>query len=336
MATVRHSIDIKLSVRAVYNQLTQFEDYPRFMGEVETVQQVDDTHLRWTMRLSDQPVEWEAEITEQEPDRYIAWHNTSGPTNAGKVEVQPIDQGASRVIFTLQAGPQHVPGSLDRNSEEQMAQRLKTDLTRLKTFIEARGSETGAWRGELQDTQVAPSDRDAKEGEGQGARAAVEGSDQAAAMGTERGMGRASGESSAQQGASGLRPEERGTPGHSPVGTSSFVTESAAPRQAPSSSAAGSDSPKVNESTQSDYSLSKTTDGSDVDGRFTISEEVNLDQQSDAARRVGQISRDTGEERPGGESAADAMSKAMQQDKNESKNDKELKPAIDRNVPPSA
>lgn len=155
MATVQQSIDIRVPVHTAYNQLTQFEDYPQFMEEVEAVQQLDDTHLHWRTMMSNRPVEWDAEITEQEPDRCITWHNTSGPSTSARVEVQPLGQEASRVVFTLESEPQQVPGSDAGNSEQELAQRLKTDLARLKDFVERRGAETGAWRGEVHGGQVA-------------------------------------------------------------------------------------------------------------------------------------------------------------------------------------
>jgi hypothetical protein len=144
MATVQQSIEIRVPLHTAYTQLTRFEDYPRFMDEVETVQQIDDTHLHWTTVMSNRPVEWDAEITEQEPDRCIAWHNVDGPTNAGKVELQPVGPDMSRVVFTLESRPEQVPGSLAGYSEEEMARRLKLDLARLKDFIEAHGTEAGA------------------------------------------------------------------------------------------------------------------------------------------------------------------------------------------------
>ncbi|HYD58762.1 MAG TPA: SRPBCC family protein [Noviherbaspirillum sp.] len=154
MATVQQSIDIRIPVHTAYNQLTQFEDYPQFMEEVEAVQQLDDTHLHWRTMMSNRAVEWDAEITEQEPDRCIAWHNTSGPTSSARVEVQPLGQDASRITFTLESEPQQVPGSSAGSSEQEISQRLKSDLARFKDFIERRGSETGVWRGEVQGGQV--------------------------------------------------------------------------------------------------------------------------------------------------------------------------------------
>lgn len=143
MATIQQSIDIKAPVHVAYTQLTQFEDYPRFMDEVASVRQIDDTHLHWKTVMSSRDVEWDAEITEQDPDHCIAWHNTSGPANAGKIEVQPLDADTSRVTFTLRAEPEQVPGSSAGNSEQEMALRLKLDLARLKDLIEARDVTTG-------------------------------------------------------------------------------------------------------------------------------------------------------------------------------------------------
>jgi len=195
MARIQQSIEIKVPVHAAYNQLTQFEEYPRFMEEVSTVQQLDDTHLHWTTSMSNRPIEWDAEITEQVPDRCIAWRNISGPTNLGMVEVQPIGTDASRVIFTLESKPEQVPGSAAGDSEEEMARRLRMDLARLKEFMESRVSETGAWRGEVHDTQLAMRDRDA----GDSGRPAMQPSD--------------------PQG-------ERGSPRNSPVPTASYAAGS--------------------------------------------------------------------------------------------------------------
>jgi hypothetical protein len=168
MPTIQQSIEIRVPVHAAYHQLTRFEDYPRFMDEVEAVQRLDDTHLHWTSVMSNRPVEWDAEIIEQEPDRCIAWRNVSGPTNAGKVELQPLASDRSRVVFTLESRPEQVPGSPAGDSEQEMAQRLKLDLARLKDFIEAHGAEAGAQRGDIQGRQAEGSGETADPQQGRG------------------------------------------------------------------------------------------------------------------------------------------------------------------------
>lgn len=144
MATIQQSIEVRVPVHTAYHQLTRFEDYPRFMQEVDDVRRLDETHLHWISRMADRPVEWDAEITEQEPGRCIAWHNTSGPANAGRIEVEAMGDEASRLTFTLQAEPQQAPGAMAGNHDEDLAQRLKSDLARLKEMIEAGGAQSHA------------------------------------------------------------------------------------------------------------------------------------------------------------------------------------------------
>jgi uncharacterized membrane protein len=148
MATVQESIEVDVPVRSAYNQWTQFEEFPSFMEGVEEVRQLDDTHLRWRAKVAGKEKEWTAEITEQRPDERVAWKNVDGTENAGVVTFHRVGEGASRVTAQIDAEPEGViesageaVGLLDR--------RVRGDLERFKRFIESRGAETGAWRGEV-------------------------------------------------------------------------------------------------------------------------------------------------------------------------------------------
>jgi uncharacterized membrane protein len=81
VAHVSESIEVDCPVSEVYNQWTQFEEFPQFMGGIEQVSQKDDTHLHWKANIGGRTAEWDAEITDQIPDRVIAWRATSGATN---------------------------------------------------------------------------------------------------------------------------------------------------------------------------------------------------------------------------------------------------------------
>ena len=149
MASVVESIDVKVPVSTAYNQWTQFEDFPHFMEGVKSVTQTDDTHLHWVAEIGGAEKEWDAEITEQTPDQRVAWNATSGAENAGVVTFHRIDDETSRVTLQMDVDPEGLVenvgtalGFLDR--------RVKGDLERFKEFIESRGSETGAWRGEVE------------------------------------------------------------------------------------------------------------------------------------------------------------------------------------------
>ena len=149
MASVVESIDVKVPVSTAYNQWTQFEEFPHFMEGVKSVVQTDDTHLHWVAEVAGNEEEWDAEITEQHADERIAWRATTGAENAGVVTFHRIDDETSRVTLQMDVEPEGVVenvgtalGFLDR--------RVKGDLERFKEFIESRGSETGAWRGEVE------------------------------------------------------------------------------------------------------------------------------------------------------------------------------------------
>ena len=149
MANVQKSITVEAPVHSVYNQWTQFESFPHFMDGVKEVRQEGNTHLHWKAQVAGKTEEWDAEITEQIPDRKIAWRSTSGAPNAGMVTFNPVSDNATEVSLQLDAQPRSVTekvgdalGALDRQ--------VHTDLEKFKRYIEDRGGqETGAWRGEV-------------------------------------------------------------------------------------------------------------------------------------------------------------------------------------------
>src|SRR5688572_25751351 len=106
MSTILESIDVDVPVRTAYDQWTQFEEFPTFMEGVESVRQLDDTHLEWTARVGGIRRQWRAEITEQEPDQRIAWRSTEGAENAGVVTFHRLDDRRSRVTLQLDVDPE--------------------------------------------------------------------------------------------------------------------------------------------------------------------------------------------------------------------------------------
>ncbi|MGZ8512784.1 MAG: SRPBCC family protein [Candidatus Limnocylindria bacterium] len=149
MASVVESIDVEVPVSTAYNQWSQFEEFPRFMEGVKSVTQKDDTHLHWIAEVAGKEKEWDAEITEQHPDERVAWRATSGAENAGVVTFHRLDEHTTRVTLQLDVEPD---GALESVGTALgfLQRRVKGDLERFKEFIEARGSETGAWRGEVE------------------------------------------------------------------------------------------------------------------------------------------------------------------------------------------
>jgi uncharacterized membrane protein len=153
MSTIVQSIDVRVPVRTAYNQWTQFEEFPRFMEGVEKVEQLDDTRLHWVAKIAGKQKEWDAEITEQTPDQRVAWTATSGAPNGGVVTFHRIDDSTTRVTVQMEVEPEG-PVEAVGAAAGMPDRRVKGDLDRFKEFIESRGSETGAWRGEVNQTDV--------------------------------------------------------------------------------------------------------------------------------------------------------------------------------------
>ncbi|HET9727963.1 MAG TPA: SRPBCC family protein [Acidimicrobiia bacterium] len=148
MSTIEQSVDVDVPVRTAYNQWTQFEEFPRFMEGVEQVHQLNDTRLHWVAKIAGARREWDAEITEQRPDERIAWKALSGTQNDGVVTFHRLDDSHTRIMLQLEFDPQ---GFVEKAGDAVGVVKARThgDLERFKDFIEARGYETGAWRGEV-------------------------------------------------------------------------------------------------------------------------------------------------------------------------------------------
>jgi uncharacterized membrane protein len=139
-------VELDVPVRTAYNQWTQFEEFPSFMSTVESVQQIDDTHLRWRAVVGGRTKEWTSEITEQIPDERIAWRSTGGVTNSGVVTFHKIADDRCRVMLQMDYTPQD---TMEKMGDVAGAVKLTTkgNLKKFKQLVESRGQETGGWRG---------------------------------------------------------------------------------------------------------------------------------------------------------------------------------------------
>jgi uncharacterized membrane protein len=148
VGTTEVSVDVEVPVRTAYDQFTQFEEFPRFMENVNRIEQLDDTTTRWTVEIAGAERTWDADITEQTPDERIAWRSRGETKHAGVVTFHRLDEGRTRVMLQLDVEPEDwvekagdALGVIDRSA--------KKDLENFKSFIEERGVESGAWRGEV-------------------------------------------------------------------------------------------------------------------------------------------------------------------------------------------
>jgi len=149
VSAVMEAIEVEAPLSTVYNQWTQFESFPEFMGGVDEVRQLDPTHLHWVVSVRGQRREFDAEITEQHPDERVAWKSTDGKTHAGVITFHRLADRKTRVTAQIDWQPEGIvekAGAVAGVDDRQ----VKADLARFKDFIEQRGTESGGWRGNVE------------------------------------------------------------------------------------------------------------------------------------------------------------------------------------------
>ena len=151
MQTVEETIDVAVPVRTAYDQWTQFESFPNFMSGVESVTQLTDTTNHWKTKIGGVEREFDTEIVEQQPDERIAWRSVDGKSHAGVVTFSRLGADSTKVSVRFEWDPEtfseKVGAALNIDDKQ-----VKSDMRKFKEFIETRGAETGAWRGEVNDS----------------------------------------------------------------------------------------------------------------------------------------------------------------------------------------
>jgi len=150
---VAESITINRSPEEIYRFWRSFENLPRFMSNIDTVQTVDDRRQHWRMRVpAGTALEWDAELIDDQPNRLIAWRSLPGADlpNSGAVRFVPAPgEGGTEVHVELRYEPPggRVAAPLAKLfGREQVADNLR----RLKQLLEAGEiikSDSSIYRG---------------------------------------------------------------------------------------------------------------------------------------------------------------------------------------------
>ena len=153
MGVFTHSIEVNAPLRTIYNQWTRFEEFPRFMEGVDEVRQDGPNRLFWKAKIGGKEKQWEAEITEQVPNKRIAWQSVEGAPNIGTVTFESLDAALTRITLTMEYEPE---GFFEKAGDALgiPSGRIEGDLNRFREFMENKESETGAWRGQTEQVEI--------------------------------------------------------------------------------------------------------------------------------------------------------------------------------------
>ncbi len=150
---VQQSVDIGAPIETVYNQWTQFEQWPEFMHRVTRVTQEDDCTVSFASKIWGKTKEFTAKIDTQRPDERIKWRVADGLTHTGVVTFHELTPRLTRVELSFDVEP---GGLLEKAARgmRHIKRAARADLHRFKAYVEMHELETGAWRGVIEDGKV--------------------------------------------------------------------------------------------------------------------------------------------------------------------------------------
>jgi uncharacterized membrane protein len=156
MPKIEDTIEVQVPVQQAYNQWTQFEDFPKFMEGIQSVQQLDDTHVQWVAEIRGESRQWTTQITEQRPDEKVAWKTIEGEVrNDGVVTFEPMGDAQTRVNVQMDVESDSKAENVAGDLLGVVKRQVRGDLERFKQLIENGNEETGAWRGEVRGGETA-------------------------------------------------------------------------------------------------------------------------------------------------------------------------------------
>src|SRR4051794_15797403 len=176
--SIIEDIHVGVPVDVAYDQWTQFQEFGSFMKGVESVDQTDDVGSNWRVKVFKSRRNWKATVTEQIPDRKIAW-TTDGAkgTTKGVVTFHPLADDLTQILLVMEYYP---AGLFEKTGNIWRAQgrRTRLDLKHFRRFVMMRGEATGSWRGEIRDGEVVRTPEEVEQDEQREAEGQDEGYDE--------------------------------------------------------------------------------------------------------------------------------------------------------------
>lgn len=139
---------VNASAEKAYSLWRNFQELPRFMAHLKSVRVLDDRHSEWAaFAPMGREIRWNAEITEDSPNRRIAWRSVgnSDIQTTGFVEFRP-DPLKRGTYVTAHVEYQNPAGSIGRGLLAIVGKHpqfmVREDLRRFKALLETGETPT--------------------------------------------------------------------------------------------------------------------------------------------------------------------------------------------------
>ena len=134
---IEESLEIAAPVATVFERWTQFEKFPEFMEGVAEVKNLGDQEFYWRGEFAGQMREWKSRVTVVIPSRRVAWRTTSSGAHSSRVVcVEGSSPEHTRVTVKMLIDPRD--SWAQSPTPEQISQRVRATLRRLKTILESQ------------------------------------------------------------------------------------------------------------------------------------------------------------------------------------------------------
>ena len=174
---VQQDMDIGVPLSTVYNQWTQFEEWPKFMHRLQSASQEDETHVSFKAKIWGKSKEFKAEIVEQRPEERIEWKVTEGISHTGVITFHELAPRLTRIEVNVDLEPGSMAEKFARGARL-FKRAVRADMARFKAYVLMAEEETGEWRGTIEDGEVkSQSDSSGSESGSSGSRSGSSGSE---------------------------------------------------------------------------------------------------------------------------------------------------------------
>jgi uncharacterized membrane protein len=132
---IQQSVDVAVPISEAYKQWTRYEDWPKFMHRVDSVQQKDDSTISFSTKVWGVTKEFEAEILDEKRDERIEWHTEQGLAHSGVVTFHKLAPRLTRIEVSMDVKPDSLVEKAGRGMRF-TKRAVRGDLHRFKAFVE--------------------------------------------------------------------------------------------------------------------------------------------------------------------------------------------------------
>jgi uncharacterized membrane protein len=150
---IQQSVDVAVPVKVAYDQWTQFEEWPRFMHRLESVDQIDDSTVAFSAKVWGVNKRFEANILEQRPEERIEWDVSQGLAHVGVVTFHELSDRLTHIEVTLDVEPDSLVEKAARGMRF-IKRAVRGDLHRFKAYVELNEEAEDGWRGTIEEGEV--------------------------------------------------------------------------------------------------------------------------------------------------------------------------------------